>query len=192
MQSWFSVQAVCPLEGTLARVRGEMRKQQRCFFCGGAIYTKQNGNFTKTGSGQTKTGKTHQSKGRFLTWPAELMKHPMWTSTNTNFVRALVGAFRSNFQFHAEDGSGYEFLGDFIIDVDGEQDRMAAGMVSAFNTWRRLDDGRQQLVEGQLKRIIERPGVSAQVFEMATKILEAPRLGLRAMALAEMVGVEAP
>jgi aminopeptidase N len=40
MQSWFSVQAVCPLEGTLARVR-------------------------------------------------ELMKHPMWTSTNTNFVRAV-------------------------------------------------------------------------------------------------------
>ena len=68
---------------------------------------------------------------------------------------------------------------------------MAAGMVSAFNTWRRLDDNRQMLVEGQLNRIIDRPGVSAQVFEMASKILEAPRLGLRAMALAEMIGVEA-
>lgn len=102
----------------------------------------------------------------------------------------LVGAFRSNFQFHAEDGSGYEFLGDFIIEVDGEQDRMAAGMVSAFNTWRRLDDGRQELIENQLTRIINRPGVSAQVFEMASKILDAPKLGLRAMALAEMIGVE--
>ena len=40
MQSWFSVQAVCPLEGTLARVR-------------------------------------------------QLMKHPMWTPTNTNFVRSV-------------------------------------------------------------------------------------------------------
>jgi hypothetical protein len=52
MQSWFSVQAICPLEGTLARVR-------------------------------------------------ELMTHPMWTSKNTNFVRALVGAFRGNFQVKA-------------------------------------------------------------------------------------------
>ena len=103
----------------------------------------------------------------------------------------LVGTFRSNFQFHAEDGSGYEFIGDFIIEVDGEQDRMAAGMVSAFNTWRRLDDKRQELIEGQLRRIIDRPGVSAQVFEMASKILDTPKLGLRAMALAEMIGVEA-
>ena len=41
----------------------------------------------------------------------------MWMPTNTNFVSALVGAFRSNFQFHAADGSGYEFLGDFIMEV---------------------------------------------------------------------------
>ena len=99
------------------------------------------------------------------------MSHPMWTPTNTNFVRALVGSFSRNFQFHAADGSGYEFVADFIIEVDGEQDRLAAGLVSAFNTWRRLDDGRQQLVESQLTRLIDRQGVSAQVFEMASKIL---------------------
>eukprot|EP01047_Picozoa_sp_COSAG01_P078390 COSAG01_NODE_14469_length_1450_cov_1.407846_3_plen_87_part_01 len=62
------------------------------------------------------------------------MSHPMWTPTNTNFVRALVGSFSRNFQFHAADGSGYEFVADFIIEVDGEQDRLAAGLVSAFNT----------------------------------------------------------
>jgi hypothetical protein len=66
---------------------------------------------------------------------------------------------------------------------------MAAGLGSAGYTWRRVDDDRQRLIEGQLKRIVNRPAVSAQVFEMATKILEAPRLGLRALALAEMVGV---
>ena len=142
MQSWFSVQALCPIEGTLGRIK-------------------------------------------------ELMSHPMWTSSNTNFVRALVGAYQNNYQFHAPDGSGYEFFGDFIVEADGEQDRMAAGLTTAFSTWRRLDDHRQQLIEGQLRRIMERPGVSAQVYEVASKILEQPSLGVRAMAMAEALGIEA-
>ena len=87
-----------------------------------------------------------------------LLKHHDFQLKNHDFL----GAFRSNFQFHAEDGSGYEFIGDFILEVDGAQDRMAAGMTSSFNTWRRLDDGRQDLIEGQLNRIMSNPQVSFQ------------------------------
>jgi len=50
--------------------------------------------------------------------------------------------------------------------------------------------GCQGLIEGQLRRIIDRPGVSAPVFEVATKILAAPPLGVRALALAEAIGAE--
>ena len=34
-------------------------------------------------------------------------------------------------------------------------------------------------------------GVSAQVYEVASKILEQPSLGVRAMAMAEALGIEA-
>jgi hypothetical protein len=67
----------------------------------------------------------------------------------------------------------------------------AAGLTSAFDTWRRLDDDRQNLIEFHLNRIMSNPDVSPQVFEKASKILAAPRMGLRALALAEMLGVEA-
>lgn len=188
MQSWFSVQAVCPLEGTLARVRELMKHP---------MWTSKNTNFVRAVSisASASGGCSFVSLACACTGGARALCVSARLRTDLASVWSwcgglqLVGSFRSNFQFHAEDGSGYKFLTDFIIEVDGEQDRMAAGLVSAFNTWRRLDDDRQRLIEGQLKRIVNRPAVSAQVFEMATKILEAPRLGLRALALAEMVGV---
>ena len=49
-----------------------------------------------------------------------LMEHESFQFTNPNKLRSVVGAFcRGNpDQFHARDGSGYQFLGDVIRKID--------------------------------------------------------------------------
>jgi aminopeptidase N len=50
-----------------------------------------------------------------------LMQHPAFTMKNPNKVRALVGAFAGQnlVNFHAADGSGYRFLADLVIELNG-------------------------------------------------------------------------
>jgi aminopeptidase N len=44
-------------------------------------------------------------------------------------------------------------------------------MVSAFTQWRRYDSNRQALICEQLRRIAGSPGISRDVYEVATKSL---------------------
>ena len=59
-----------------------------------------------------------------------LLAHPAFSISNPNRVRALVGAFASanQTQFNRADGAGYDFLADFVLDLDPTQsaDRGAA------------------------------------------------------------------
>lgn len=73
----------------------------------------------------------------------ELMGHPSFSLKNPSSVRALITAFsRSLVNFHAADGSGYEWYTDMIIEVDKLNNITGARMADAFTSWRRLDEGR--------------------------------------------------
>lgn len=49
----------------------------------------------------------------------DLMQHEDFTLKNPNRLRSVVSSFAgSQHKFHAEDGSGYEFLGDMVLEVD--------------------------------------------------------------------------
>jgi aminopeptidase N len=101
-----------------------------------------------------------------------LFSHPDFDLRNPNRVRALVGSFAVNqVRFHAADGTGYQFLADTIILLDPANPQIAARMVSSLGQWRRFDSGRQALMQQALRRIIERPGLSTNTFEMASKSL---------------------
>ncbi|PNW83978.1 hypothetical protein CHLRE_04g213250v5 [Chlamydomonas reinhardtii] len=50
--------------------------------------------------------------------------------------------------------------------------QVAARMVSAFTTWRQYDASRQALMRAQLERIVAHPGLSENVFEIASKSLK--------------------
>jgi hypothetical protein len=52
--------------------------------------------------------------------------------------------------------------------------QVAARMVSAFTTWKRLDAGRQALIKAQLEQIVAREGVSDNIFEVT--LSQAPYL----------------
>ena len=90
-------------------------------------------------------------------------------------VGALIRSFaQGNAQFHDPSGEGYEFLTDFILESDAEGNgSQAAGMTRMFTAWTTFDAPRQELIKKQLLRIRDRPGVSANVFEVADKILAA-------------------
>ena len=74
-------------------------------------------------------------------------------------------------QFHAADGSGYDFLADFVNELDPINPQAAARMTTALRTWRRLEPQRRGLAKSALERIRDREGVSPDTFEVASKTL---------------------
>jgi aminopeptidase N len=101
-----------------------------------------------------------------------LMKHPAFDIKNPNRVRALVGAFSANhLRFHASDGSGYRLVGEVIRILDGMNPQVAARMAGAFESWRRYDLARQQMMRAELAAIRDLAGISPNLFEVAGKMI---------------------
>jgi aminopeptidase N len=101
----------------------------------------------------------------------ELMSHEYFTMTNPNRMRSLVSsfAFQNTVNFHAMDGSGYEFLADRVIELNEINPQMAARMLSPLSRWRKYGSERQELMKAQLNRILEQPDLSPDVFEIVSK-----------------------
>ncbi|TMJ35365.1 MAG: aminopeptidase N [Alphaproteobacteria bacterium] len=105
----------------------------------------------------------------------ELMQHPDFKLTTPNRVRSLVGtlAMANPFAFHAQDGEGYAILADTILALDKLNPQVAARMATAFRSWAMLEEKRQGLAKAQLERILATPGLSRDLFEIASKSLGA-------------------
>ena len=104
-----------------------------------------------------------------------LLHHPAFSIKNPNKVRAVVGAFsmHNTPNFHALDGSGYAFLADQVIALDGLNPQMAARMLSPLTRWQRYDLHQQELMQAQLQRIKNSGELSADLFEVLEKSLPA-------------------
>ena len=101
-----------------------------------------------------------------------LMHHPFFDMKNPNRVRALIGAFAGNhLRFHAADGEGYRLVGEALRTLDRINAQVAARMAGAFENWRRYDSGRQALMRAELEAMLAMPDRSANMFEVATKML---------------------
>ncbi|MEW6037190.1 MAG: aminopeptidase N [Pseudomonadota bacterium] len=102
-----------------------------------------------------------------------LTAHSDFDLRTPNRVRSLIGAFSqaNPVNFHAADGSGYQFLGDQIVALNAINPQVAARMLGALTQWRRYDKGRQQAMCRQLQRIAGLEGVSKDVYEVAVKSL---------------------
>ncbi|MCL4131932.1 UNVERIFIED_CONTAM: hypothetical protein GTU68_023555 [Idotea baltica] len=104
-----------------------------------------------------------------------LMKHPAFNMKNPNNVRALIGQFCRNnpVNFHALDGSGYQFLAEQIMLLDKLNPQIAARQLGAFNAWRQYDAHRQELMKNALDSISKQENLSKDVYEIVTKYLAA-------------------
>jgi len=103
-----------------------------------------------------------------------LMNHELFSITNPNKVRSLVGAFCSAnpLRFHQANGAGYRFLADNVIELDKLNPQIAARMLRIISRWNRYDTKRQGLMKTELERVAGVESISSDVFEIASKSLE--------------------
>ena len=99
-----------------------------------------------------------------------LNRHRDFSRTNPNRLRSLVGVFGMNqARFHDASGAGYRFLADEVLAVDAINPQSASRLVQPLTRWRRFGELRAALMRSELKRILDRPGLSKDVYEVASK-----------------------
>ena len=101
----------------------------------------------------------------------KLRHHSLFDLKNPNRVRALIGAFAHGnpLHFHRDDGKGYRFIADNIIELDAINPQIAARLMGSFNHWRRYDSGRGKLMKTEVQRILDHARLSKDVREIASK-----------------------
>ena len=101
------------------------------------------------------------------------LQHPKFSLENPNKARSLIGSFSRNVpHFYAQDGSGYRFIADKVIEIDRFNPQVAARLVQAFNLCDKLEPHRKNLVKQELQRIRAQEGLSKDVGEIVGKILD--------------------
>ena len=102
-----------------------------------------------------------------------LLKHPAFDWKNPNKIRSLIGAFctGNQVQFHQISGEGYVFLSEQIQHLDKLNPQIAARLLRPLTHWQRFDKTRRELMRDQLEQIVKTPGVSPDVYEIASKSL---------------------
>ena len=101
----------------------------------------------------------------------ELLRHEAFDIKNPNKVRAVIGAFtgQNAVNFHAQDGSGYRFLADSVIQLDAINPQIASRLLGPLTRWRNLPSGNQEKMRAELERILAGGKLSPDVFEVASK-----------------------
>ena len=101
-----------------------------------------------------------------------LKEHKDFLLTNPNRARALISAFTMNLpHFHRIDGAGYSFLADCIIELDPLNPQVAARMAGSFSQWKKFDNKRKDLMQKELKRILDSGKLSPDLYEVVNRCL---------------------
>ena len=112
-------------------------------------------------------------------WPGalervlRLAEHPLFDERNPNKLRALIAAFcaQNPLRFHAEDGSGYRFLADWIIKLNTSNPQVASRLLTPLTRWKRYPDAAQAKMKSELERILAVDKLSPDVYEVVSKSL---------------------
>ena len=102
-----------------------------------------------------------------------LMQHPAFTLRNPNRARALIFTFcaQNSRGFHAEDGSGYAFWADQVLEIDAINPEVAARLARAMDSWSRMTPEIGARMKAQLERVATEPGLSRNSLEIVSKAL---------------------
>ena len=104
-----------------------------------------------------------------------LRHHHEFHIKNPNRVRSLYGAFAMNNPviFHSADGRGYDFLKQFIVELNEINPQIAARLLTPMREWKRYTPDRQEKMKAALEDIANLPNLSPDVFEIVSKSLNA-------------------
>lgn len=103
-----------------------------------------------------------------------LMEHPAFTLRNPNRARSLIFGFCHNnmAQFHAADGSGYEFWSRNLIELDRINPQVAARLARCMDQWKRYIPSLRKPAEQVLRHVSEQ-SLSRDTREIIEKTLSA-------------------
>jgi len=104
-----------------------------------------------------------------------LMDHPAFNLRNPNRARSLIFSFCSGnpAQFHAEDGSGYEFWADQVLALDAINPQVAARLARVMDRWQKYALPLRDRMRAALERVAACQTLSRDVREIVGKSLAA-------------------
>ncbi|MCX8959777.1 aminopeptidase N [Erwinia psidii] len=104
-----------------------------------------------------------------------LLSHRSFDRGNPNRIRSLIGAFGllNPSAFHAQNGSGYNFLVEILTDLNTRNPQVAARIIEPLIRFKRYDSERQALMRAALERLLDLDKLSGDLYEKITKALNA-------------------
>jgi aminopeptidase N len=102
-----------------------------------------------------------------------LLKHRSFTLSNPNRVRSLIGAFASSnpAAFHAEDGSGYQFMVEMLTELNSRNPQVASRLIEPLIRLKRYDAKRQAKMRAALEQLKGLENLSGDLYEKIAKAL---------------------
>lgn len=81
----------------------------------------------------------------------DIFQNPNFSKTNPNNLMMLFGGFAKHIEhFHKEDGTGYEYILQKIINVDKTNPQVASRLIDYFNIYSKLNKKRKDYIYSQL------------------------------------------
>ena len=102
-----------------------------------------------------------------------LLEHEAFDWKNPNKIRNVVGAFAGQnlAHFHAQDGSGYQFLAETIRRLDDSNPQIAARLCAPLTRWRKFAHVYSEGMRKALESVRDKDGLSRDVYEIVHKSL---------------------
>jgi aminopeptidase N len=102
-----------------------------------------------------------------------LMQHPAFSMKNPNRARSLIFSFCNGnpSQFHAADGSGYQFWAEQVIALDAINPQVSARLARTMFGWCMSGPALNPLMMAALHRVASMPRLSKDLAEVITKSL---------------------
>lgn len=103
-----------------------------------------------------------------------LERHPAYSLSNPNRVRALLGAFATTnlSGFHAADGAGYRLMAERIGQIDESNPQLAARLAAAFRSWKTMEPGRRSHAQAALRVLSDKSALSVDVADIVSRTLK--------------------
>jgi aminopeptidase N len=113
--------------------------------------------------------------GKVLSAVQALMKHPDFHISNPNRARSLIFSYcnANPAAFHREDGAGYRFWTDRVLQLDAINPQVAARLARALDRWSQLAEPWRSNARAAIEKVAAHSKLSNDVREVVTRALEA-------------------
>ncbi|HBN6276910.1 TPA: aminopeptidase N [Vibrio parahaemolyticus] len=102
------------------------------------------------------------------------MNHEAFSLKNPNRTRSLIGSFlaANPVRFHDKSGSGYQFAGDILRQLNDSNPQVASRMIDPLLKCRKYDEARQAMIRAELEKLKAMDNLAKDLFEKVTKALD--------------------